>query len=97
MKIKVNVSMDSIGQVIDDLFYLNSLQDAGEKPEPVGPFTVGLLQEIVEAAQKKAVSMASEGTAFGEVFSGGYDGISRAEKAGPEINGEGGNNDGNGK
>jgi hypothetical protein len=67
MKIRIDVTPDSVGQVIEDLTYVNSLIE-NNKSEILSPFTMQLLQNIVTAAEEKAVYMVEEGSKFSEVF-----------------------------
>jgi hypothetical protein len=72
MKIRLEVTPDYIGQVIEDLEYLNNLNggevETVKKAEILSPYTVKLLQNILAAVEERAVAMVQEGSEFSDVF-----------------------------
>jgi hypothetical protein len=66
MKIKINVTPDNIGQILDDMAYANSRMRQGD--DVINPFTLSVLHEITEKAEAKSVEMMREATEFSEVF-----------------------------
>jgi hypothetical protein len=69
MKIRIEVTPDSVGQVLDDLRYADGMTE-GREVEIISPFTRKLLQDVAEAAEEKAVSMVKEGSEFSDIFAG---------------------------
>jgi hypothetical protein len=67
MKIRVEVSPDSVGQVIEDLGYAGGLAGS-KKAEILSPYTMKLLRDIVAAAEEKTASLVREGSEFSDVF-----------------------------
>jgi hypothetical protein len=82
MKIKIDVTPDSIGQVLEDMSY------EGNGTEVLSPYTLKLLQDVIAAAEEKAVAMVREGSEFSEVFEGWDGEATQAAEAGE--GGEGG-------
>jgi hypothetical protein len=64
INIKIGLSSDDIGQLVDDLAYANAL--AEQKQEVLLPFTRELIQKIIRKAEKKAVRMVKTGSEFSE-------------------------------
>jgi hypothetical protein len=67
MKVRIEVTPDGVGQIIEDVMYLNRLSESGGD-DILSPETHQLLQDVITAAQEKAAAMVQEGNQFSEVF-----------------------------
>jgi hypothetical protein len=72
MKIRIDVTPDTIGQLLQDMQYLNNMSaDNGSDSSPpdiLSPYTMKLLNDIAAAAEERAVEMVREGSEFSEIF-----------------------------
>jgi hypothetical protein len=67
MKVRVEVTPDGVGQLIEDVMYINGLSESGGS-DILSPETRRLLQDVITAAQEKAAAMVQEGNEFSDIF-----------------------------